>query len=443
MKSRRVVLLPAIAFAVLFFTSSLWADSNIRSVRLSYVQGNVLIDHGTGQGFEPALMNMPVNASTRIKTGDDGLAEIEFENGSTLRLTGDTTVLFQPLSLTDKGIRISGMSISEGTAYIHAKKEKQDEFFLAVRDLHLQLIKEAHLRVSADSTQILVAVFKGELSDPQTGLTIKKNESFRIDNATDQITDVAQGIDPYFTDAWDQERDKYQKNPKKYPALATSSFAFVGYTGGGPCDYTQPPWQPYCPVLGPYGYGVNQINPGLSTTYRQPVKPPLPGTHGNGDTVVTLPKTVVTLPTVTNQTAVLDRPTRGPRSGTNGSMGSGGVATSGVTTSSQASAPRAARWIPLAPANNSRPSVGGTSGGGTTVARGAMPARSGDNRSSAAAGGSRPSANSFARSTGSTSSVRTSSSSSSSSMRSSGGSSSSSSSTRTSSPAPSTSSTKK
>src|SRR5581483_1081987 len=112
MKRRRVVLLLTLTI-LLIITLPAFADSNVRIVRLSYVQGSVLIDQGTGNGFTKATMNMPVSSSTRIRTGDTGLVVVQFEEGATLRLIGETSVLFQPLSLTSKGMRVSGIAVGE------------------------------------------------------------------------------------------------------------------------------------------------------------------------------------------------------------------------------------------------------------------------------------------------------------------------------------------
>jgi len=237
MPNHRFVLLPCVALFLLL-TPSLRADSNVRIVGLDFVQGNVLIDQGTGQGFRRAVMNMPITSKTRLSTGDDGLAEVQFEDGSTLRLVGNTTVLFQPLSLTDKGLRISGMSVGGGTVYIHVLNTKHDLFVLRARDMELEVSKGSHLRVSADDAQTLVSVFHGDLSDPDIGLDVGKNQSFRIDNQKHVITAVAKGIDPFATDAWDNEREKYHQNPAQYPSLANSSIAFAPVSAPVlGCDY--------------------------------------------------------------------------------------------------------------------------------------------------------------------------------------------------------------
>src|SRR5437588_11522228 len=93
------------------------ADSQARIVRLSDVQGSVQIDKNTGMGFENAFLNLPITQGTQVRTHDRGRAEIEFEDGSTLRLTPNTTVEFSTLSLSDAGKRISAINLIEGMAY--------------------------------------------------------------------------------------------------------------------------------------------------------------------------------------------------------------------------------------------------------------------------------------------------------------------------------------
>lgn len=335
MQSRRAVLFLFAVFSIILMVPCLWADSNVRMVRVSFAQGSVLIDQGHGNGFQRAVQNMPVTSSTRLRTGDDGLAEVEFENGSTLRLTGDTSVLFQPLQLTDKGDRISGVSILQGTIYVDVKRQKHDVFLLNIQHLHVGLDKNTHLRVTSENGEVDVAVMNGELTDPRTGLVIGKNQSFRVNTDTNAITDVADGVDEVATDAWDKERDKYNKNPQKYPTLANSSMAFAAMPIDN-CGYTMMAglagvWMPNCmlgasPYLGymgglgfgygygymdpmdaaylygygyPYGYGYGYAGtpvgaPGVAGGPTMKPRPPRP--HLRGMEQRNLPNTVVRLP---------------------------------------------------------------------------------------------------------------------------------------------------
>ena len=98
--------LSAIAlFAI--FALPLWAESHARIVRLSYIDGDVQIDNRDGHGFEHAIQNMPMTEGTKLWTRSGGKAEVEFEEGGTVRLVPDSCVEFTQLSLSDSGSRRS------------------------------------------------------------------------------------------------------------------------------------------------------------------------------------------------------------------------------------------------------------------------------------------------------------------------------------------------
>src|SRR3989442_8183010 len=106
-----------VALACALIALPAMADSQARIVRLSDVQGSVEIDKNTGLGFEKAFLNLPITQGTRLQTRDDGRAEIEFEDGSALRLGPSSSVEFTKLGLSDSGKRVSVVHLAEGTAY--------------------------------------------------------------------------------------------------------------------------------------------------------------------------------------------------------------------------------------------------------------------------------------------------------------------------------------
>lgn len=375
MKRPRVVLLLALA-GLLTITSSAFADSNVRIVRLSYVQGSVLIDQGTGNGFMKATMNMPVSSSTRIRTGDTGLAEVQFEEGATLRLVGETSVLFQPLLLTNKGMRVSGIAVGEGTVYINVRNAKHDRFFLNVHGTPLEISTKTHLRISADQKQVLIAIYKGSLTDSSTGHHIGSGDSLRIDQQSNTITDIAKGIDPFATDAWDQERDKYYQNPTANSNLATTSVAFAPSASTGDLCMGLGPsafglWVPGCGYWdqgygywNPYSYVPYSPSNTVAATHPKP-KPPNP--HGDPQDEQGLPKTAVILP-ASPPYANSVRPLRGT-SGVGVSQVAAG--TPAAFTGSRPGLPGSAvavgqtagaRWTPVSPSRPSRSGPMGNSG---------------------------------------------------------------------------------
>src|SRR5258705_5700058 len=118
-----------------------FADSQARIVRLSQVDGEVQIDRNSGQGYEKAFINLPVTQGTKLRSGQDARAEIEFEDGSTLRITPGTVVEFRELGRRDSGAGASTMELQGGTAYLNFKGNKQDEFTLAFGQDRLALRK--------------------------------------------------------------------------------------------------------------------------------------------------------------------------------------------------------------------------------------------------------------------------------------------------------------
>ena len=95
-----------------------------RAVRLSYVDGTVNISQNGEPITEQAVANMPLIEGMTLTSGDDGKAEIQFEDGSVARLTPDSS-----LTLTElRGSGISGeaeVSVDHGLAYIELQGTAQ------------------------------------------------------------------------------------------------------------------------------------------------------------------------------------------------------------------------------------------------------------------------------------------------------------------------------
>ena len=86
----------AMGFVLLAQPAKAQDYSNIRIVRLSEVKGEVQLDRNIGRDFEPAIANMPIVEDSRLQTAT-GVAEVEFEDNSTLRLAPDSLVEFPRL----------------------------------------------------------------------------------------------------------------------------------------------------------------------------------------------------------------------------------------------------------------------------------------------------------------------------------------------------------
>lgn len=212
------------------------ADSHARIVRLSDVEGTVQIDRAAGQGYERAILNMPVTQGTKIWTKDDGRAEIEFEDGSVVRIVPNTKINFGELSLADTGGKVSTVNLEEGTAYVNFAGKKDDVLTVNFGHESTRVVKAAHFRVEMDDTDATLAVFKGdvEVEGPSGSVEVAKGHSASFDLAANDKYEVAKNFeqDPY--DSWDKQQGQYHDR-----------YYSDNYNGGG--SY-------------PYSYGVSDLN---------------------------------------------------------------------------------------------------------------------------------------------------------------------------------------
>src|ERR1700751_3123870 len=129
------------------------ASPGVRIVRLSQVNGEVQLDRQTGNGFEGAFANLPITQGGRLRTGN-GVAEVEFENNSSLRLTPHSLVEFPVLSASPSGVRSSPIHVVEGDIYVSLTKSNQNNN-VNVTFGHdtLTLGPSAHIELALDAQQ--------------------------------------------------------------------------------------------------------------------------------------------------------------------------------------------------------------------------------------------------------------------------------------------------
>jgi FecR protein len=245
------------------------AESQVRIVRLSDVQGGVQIDKNTGLGFENAFLNLPITQGTQLRTRDNGRAEIEFEDGSTLRLTPKTTVEFSTLGATDAGKRISVVNLVEGRAYVNWLGKNGDEFTLNFSREKVVLTQAAHFRVAVSPKEAEVASFKSELEvvGPSGTVKVDKKKMVTFDGDDNDRSTVAKNVPEDAYDDWDKQsveyHDQYAKNNSTPYGYGYSDLNYYG-------AYTNFPgygmlWQPYFTGIGwnPFMDGAWSWYPGM------------------------------------------------------------------------------------------------------------------------------------------------------------------------------------
>ena len=209
------------------------AESHVRIVRLSYIDGHVQMAHAD-QALDRAILNTPIVQGTRIQTGNDGLAEVEFEDGSALRLAENSELKFRQLSMNDAGTKVNEIEVVRGVVFFDVRS-KDNDVYRAIADGTSFIVRRNSLaRFSAGPDQLQLAVMRGDVqmeSQPQL-VSVKKGETLSLDPNKPVDYKVTHGTEALPVDAWDRERSAY-------------SNAYAGSQGyGGPKS----------------GYGLQDLN---------------------------------------------------------------------------------------------------------------------------------------------------------------------------------------
>src|SRR5579863_3804519 len=169
MKNIVVSLLLAVVIVLLAQPAKAQDYSNIRIVRLSFVEGDVQYQR-PGQDWEDARLNLPIEEGFAIRTAH-GYAEVEFEDSLALHLGTNAEVEFTGLALRNGG-RVTKLTVPQGTAIISAKLKREDMVSVAAPNLNLHLPHNGRFRLDISPTDSWVKVFHGKVEvDSLNGAT--------------------------------------------------------------------------------------------------------------------------------------------------------------------------------------------------------------------------------------------------------------------------------
>jgi hypothetical protein len=273
--------LMAIACSLILALPAL-ADSNVRIVRLSYVDGDAQVNLGNqDQGFTHAVLNMPVTGGMWMYTPDGGRAEVQFENGSTVRMVNDAELQFEHLSLATSGGKINNIRIDHGIVYLNFDKfDKGDRITINVAGKDLRLTKASRLRIDASEKATNVTMFHGEATfDGDKPVELKSKETVSLSAQAADGFKTAKGADKLPSDSWNKDRDNEtevlasRNTPNANLNVYNSQFSYLGAYGNyfNVSGYGTV-WQPFgmMPGWDPFSNGVWGLYPGAGYAWISP-----------------------------------------------------------------------------------------------------------------------------------------------------------------------------
>jgi hypothetical protein len=254
--------------------------SKVRIVRLSEVKGHVELDRNNGRGMEPAIANLPIVEKSRLQTGE-GVAEVEFEDNSTLRLAPDSILEFPQLERNADGATVSSVHLLQGMAYVTLIKGKADEFHLLFGDQNLALPTPSHIRLQLIGTEAKLSMLDGALQfNGQSGtMDVGKKKTITFDLLEHQQPTVAKDVPPEPYDAWDQSSTGYHARVANSSAFNGSPYSYglndMSYYGSfvdaGGCGMGMM-WRPYfaSAAWDPYANGAYAYYQGAGYSWVSP-----------------------------------------------------------------------------------------------------------------------------------------------------------------------------
>jgi len=258
--------------------------SQVRIVRLSQVQGEVRLDRKTDQKFELAFVNLPIVAGAGLQTLAGGLAEVEFEDNSSLRLTPNSLVEFPVLGRDASGT-VTTVKLVSGSLYVslaEGKSAAPGSFTILAGNKTITLAPSSHFRLDMTSPTAKLVVFKGEVTVADgsgSAITAPKKWTVTFDPNSSEAPVMArnesQGSAEF--DKWDKNETEYHQVRAAAMGFANSPYAYgtndLSYYGSfSSFDGCGTMWRPYLAsaAWSPYGSGVWSWYPGAGYSWVSP-----------------------------------------------------------------------------------------------------------------------------------------------------------------------------
>jgi FecR protein len=201
-----------------FFAPAMRAQQpdSVRVVRLSRAEGQVLVLHAGSDAWEQALVNLPLQEGDILAT-QDGLAEVEFENGATSYLAENSTLQFTQLGFSGDGGRLTQLNLSEGAGTFYANPASQDSFRITSPTLDVVITDRAELRVDAfrDGAAVQTLLGTVTVSTTRGSTQLEKGQSVAVHENDLKDFSIGRLPNPDAFDEWVTEEGEIIRSGNK------------------------------------------------------------------------------------------------------------------------------------------------------------------------------------------------------------------------------------
>jgi hypothetical protein len=184
--------------------------SHVRIVRLSFVDGTVLVKRPNSSEWAKASPNTPVEQGFTVATSNGSYAETQFENGSTARLGQGSRLDFAELALAPDGDKINHLVFGQGYGTFNFTPKRGDDYSVQAANATITPRGKSEFRVDLDQNGVRVEVFDGSVKIDTPGRTVDlgKGKVLNFNTANEEALNVSHGIQEDDWDKWVHGRDQ-------------------------------------------------------------------------------------------------------------------------------------------------------------------------------------------------------------------------------------------
>ena len=225
----------------------------IRLARFSYVKGNVTWRPSEGAAWSPASVNLPIRQGAQVWVTDGGRAEVQFDDGSLLRLGGGAVTTLQTL-FSDADGEFTEIQMNEGLSTLELRGPKS----IYQVDTPIVSVKSegpSRVRVGVDS-DVEVAVQGGSAAVEGSGHKVVLESGNYLDLAdADAPFDSRALPDSDSWDRWNDSRDRQLTDADSGDRLPANIALVAGDLGDYGAWHDDPQYgHVWCPTVSEAGW---------------------------------------------------------------------------------------------------------------------------------------------------------------------------------------------
>ncbi|NYF81036.1 FecR family protein [Granulicella arctica] len=182
-----------------------------RAARLTFAEGYVHIGRPDSAAGDPAQLNMPLVEGQTVVTGEDGQAEVEFEDGSIARVTPNSALTLAHLTVDGGGSYNTQLALVKGLAYFELRSAQKFAYTVDAGGDLISPAENTTFRVNIDEQPATIAVLDGTAHLERLGsyrTDVHAGETLRSDTSDGSRYFLTQEIAPDTWDAWNETRDQ-------------------------------------------------------------------------------------------------------------------------------------------------------------------------------------------------------------------------------------------